>query len=524
LKPRRPFNPDLIEMPTEEKPRSSGAAVVSVSELTRKIKNVIGRSFPESLHVVGEVSNFKRHSSGHLYFTLKDEKSELSCVMWRSAGAELKFDPMDGLEVVATGKVEVYERSGRYQLYVRKLEPRGVGALELAFRQLCEKLEKEGLFDNDRKQPLPAFPRRIALVTSPTGAAVRDMLHTLRRRFGRLCIFVYPVRVQGDQASGEIASAITQLNRQAERLGGIDLMIVGRGGGSLEDLWAFNQEQVVRAIFASRIPVISAVGHEVDVTISDLVADVRAATPTAAAELAVPLLDDVLSGLSRHSDRLSRSMRQRVELSKALLARLVAAGPLTRPLDTVRQRLQTVDEVTTKLRAAVGEQWQHVRFRLHRCEVALAKAHPRDVFERRLRLLMAARHRLLWALGHASVVHDRRLQQAVRHLVQTSPIHQARSGHSALHATQHRLNREQTLMLQRFDTHLEDIQTRLEAGSHQMVLRRGFSLTFVKKGRKLIHSRDTVKDGMRILTETRDGHFESEVVDKDQMTLFGDPA
>ena len=496
--------------------------MVTVSDLTRRIKHLIGRSFPESLHVVGEVSNFKRHSSGHLYFTLKDENSELSCVMWRSAGAGLKFDLSNGLEVVATGKVEVYERSGRYQLYVRKLEPKGVGALELAFRQLCEKLDKEGLFDDDRKQPLPAFPRRIALVTSPTGAAVRDMIHTLRRRFGGLCVFVYPVRVQGDQAAGEIASAIAQLNRQAARLGGVDLMIVGRGGGSLEDLWAFNEEQVARAIFASRIPVISAVGHEVDVTISDLVADVRAATPTAAAELAVPLLDDLLLALSGLSNRLTRSMRQKVELSKATLSRLEASTTLGRPLDTVRQRQQTVDEATTKLRAAVRERLQRTHNRLHRWEVALAKAHPRDVVERRLRRLMSARHQLLWAMGHASIAHERRVEQAVRHLVQVSPIHQVRGGHPALSAIEHRLDREQSLMFKRLHTRLADIQTRLEAGSHHKVLGRGFSLTFVKKGRKLIQSRTAVKDGMRILTETRDGPFESEVVDKDQMTLFGD--
>jgi len=509
-------------VPAEEKAKPGGSATLSVSVLTRQIKNTLARTFPESLHVVGEISNFKRHSSGHIYFTLKDADSELSCVMWRSAAAGLKFDPSGGLEVVATGRLDVYERTGRYQLYVRRLEPKGVGALDLAFRQLCEKLEGEGLFDERHKQALPAYPQRIAIVTSPTGAAVRDMLHTLSRRFGGLTLFVYPVRVQGDQAAGEIAEAMAQLNRQADRLGGIDLIIVGRGGGSLEDLWAFNEEQVARAIFASRIPVISGVGHEVDVTISDLVADVRAATPTAAAELAVPLLDDVLANLSNRQARLSRSVRQLSELAKARLERLEAAPALRRPLEAIRQRQQAVDDATTTLRSAIGSQLQTVRNRLHRCEVTLATAHPREVFERRLRALLSARYRLDWAMGHASVVSERSLEQVVRHMVSASPIHRVRSDQQTTNAFQRRLDSGTAAFIQGLDTRLEGHRARLEAGSHRNVLNRGFTLTVTKKGRKLVNSQDVVQDGMRILTETRDGTIESEVVNKDQLTLFGD--
>ncbi len=287
---RQPFNPDLVKVPDDEKHRY-GTEPISVSQLTAMVKRAIEETLPSTLHVVGEISNFKRHSSGHLYLTLKDRASELSCVMWRSAAAKLPFGPEDGLEVIATGRVEVFERSGRYQLYIRKLEPRGVGALELAFRQLRERLSDAGLFAEKHKRPIPRYPRRIAIVTSPTGAAIADMLRTIKRRYPCVHILVHPVRVQGPGAAQEIAAAIRRVNACAERLGGIDSMIVGRGGGSLEDLWPFNEETVARAIHASRIPIISGVGHEVDVTIADLVADVRAATPTAAAELAAPVLE-----------------------------------------------------------------------------------------------------------------------------------------------------------------------------------------------------------------------------------------
>ncbi|MGB2985068.1 MAG: exodeoxyribonuclease VII large subunit, partial [Phycisphaerae bacterium] len=310
---RQPFNPNLIQAPAGERPGAAGGPL-TVSQVTALVKQAIESALPSTIHVVGEISNFKRHSSGHLYFTLKDRFSELGCVMWRSAAATLKFKPADGLEVIATGTVEVFERTGRYQLYVRRIEPRGVGALELAFRQLCEKLSKEGLFDERHKQPLPAYPERMVLVTSPTGAAVADMLRTIERRFPCVQVFVFPVRVQGPGAASEIAAAIRRVNANSTALGGVDVMIVGRGGGSLEDLWPFNEEVVARAIHASRIPIISAVGHEVDVTIADLVADVRAATPTAAAELAVPVLEEVLAGLAAHESRLSRAVRAKIDI------------------------------------------------------------------------------------------------------------------------------------------------------------------------------------------------------------------
>ena len=261
-----------------------GRYVYKVSELTSSIKIIMEDSFP-NIWVEGEVSNFKNPSTaGHFYFTLKDEKSEIKCVFFKSHNEKIKFDIKDGMHVVICGRVSIYEKRGEYQLYVTKMEPKGIGALQLAFEQLKERLFKEGLFDEARKRPIPVLPDRIGIVTSSTGAAIRDILHVLERRFSNVGIIINPVKVQGEGAGEEIARAIEELNR----IGNVDVVIVGRGGGSLEDLWAFNEEVVARAIYASKVPIISAVGHEIDWTISDFVADLRAPTPSVAAEIVVP--------------------------------------------------------------------------------------------------------------------------------------------------------------------------------------------------------------------------------------------
>ncbi|MGB2753482.1 MAG: exodeoxyribonuclease VII large subunit, partial [Phycisphaerae bacterium] len=262
-----PFDASLIPEPEAEAPET-------VWELTRRIQTTLEDGFPQ-VWVVGEVSNFKRHTSGHVFFTLKDERASLRCVIWKSAAERLRHEIADGLEVEAKGHLSVFEKAGNYQLYVSSIKPRGVGALEVAFRRLKEKLEKEGLFDPARKRPLPRFPRRVGIVTSPTGAAVRDILHVLARRWPAVEIVLAPALVQGLGAAAEIVRGIRWLNR----LRSIDVIIIGRGGGSLEDLWPFNEESVARAVYASDVPVVSAVGHETDFSISDFVADVRAPTP-----------------------------------------------------------------------------------------------------------------------------------------------------------------------------------------------------------------------------------------------------
>jgi len=277
--------------------------ILTVSELTLEIKHHLEEGFGE-IWVEGEISNFRSPSSGHYYFTLKDGKSQIRAVIFRFMGRYLKFEPQDGLAVICRGKISVYEPRGEYQLILDYMEPKGIGALQLAFEQLKEKLEKEGLFDPARKKPLPLLPKRIGIVTSPTGAAIRDLLNVIGRRFPNVGILINPVKVQGKGSAQEIASAIYKLNTVPE----IDVIIVTRGGGSLEDLWAFNEEIVARAIYNSSLPVISAVGHEIDFTIADFVADLRAPTPSAAGELVVK--DKV--ELSRLVDSLSARLGNQI--------------------------------------------------------------------------------------------------------------------------------------------------------------------------------------------------------------------
>ncbi len=256
--------------------------IYTVSEITKLVKLELENAFPV-LWVEGEISNFHRHSSGHLYFTLKDERSQLRGVMFRGEARRAAFELKDGLQVICRGRLNVYEPRGEYQIVVERVEPKGKGALQLAFEQLKERLRVEGLFDPKHKKPLPLFPKRLGVITSPRGAAIIDILKTLERRFARLHILIYPVKVQGEGAAEEIVEGIEYLGGQPD----IDVIIVGRGGGSIEDLWAFNEEKVARAIFRCPIPIISAVGHEVDFTIADFVADIRASTPSVAAEIVI---------------------------------------------------------------------------------------------------------------------------------------------------------------------------------------------------------------------------------------------
>ena len=317
--------------------------IISVGDLTRRIKKSVEDAV-RYVWVSGEMSNYKGPGpSGHLYFTLKDAESQIPCAMWKGMANRLRFDPENGMEVIAFGKVDVYVPYGKYQLIVEDLEPRGVGSLQLKFEQLKEKLQKEGLFDSGRKRPIPFLPRKLAIVTSPTGAAVADMVRTIRTRCPALHVIVYPVKVQGDGAAQEIAAAIGHLNLS---MPDIDVMIVGRGGGSIEDLWAFNEEVVARAIFTSRIPIISAVGHETDTTISDFVADLRALTPTDGAVKAVPKLDDLHLSLDDYQAKLRRALQSRAELFRSQLDGFRdgrAFGQVESMPDQLRQRLDDFD-------------------------------------------------------------------------------------------------------------------------------------------------------------------------------------
>ncbi len=327
----------------------AGKRVLSVWELTARIKDLLEESFP-TVWVSGEISNLARPRSGHCYLTLKDDRAQLRAAIWRSTAGRLRFDLHDGLEVICRGRVEVYAPRGSYQLIVEQIEPKGIGALELALRQLREKLAREGLFEPQRKRPLPRFVRRIAVVTSPTGAAIHDFLQVLGRRWRGADVLIVPVRVQGEGAAEEIAAAIGRVNRLSQPY---DCLVVTRGGGSLEDLWAFNEEVVVRAIFASRIPVVSAVGHEIDVTLSDLVADVRTLTPSEAAELVAPAADELVAGLRQYQKRLLAALRGRAALARSRLDGLARHHVFRRPYQRLHEMTRRLDELESRCGRAV---------------------------------------------------------------------------------------------------------------------------------------------------------------------------
>lgn len=379
--------------------RAEGPRIFSVTELTREIKAVLEGRFPQVL-VKGEVSNLRVPSSGHLYFTLKDEGACLDAVLFSKDARRLRFQVRNGLSLVARGRLALYEPKGGYQLVCEAVEPLGAGALQIAFEQLKEKLQKEGLFEAGRKRRLPFLPRRIALVTSPSGAVVHDFLRVLHRRFPNLPVLIVPARVQGEGAAQEVARGIVRAGQQRD----VDVVVVARGGGSLEDLWAFNEEVVARAICASPVPTVSAVGHETDVTIADWCADVRAPTPTAAAELIAREKIELLSDLQQGRARLQRALRGQFERKRATLDKLASRvadprrliGDRRLRLDRLRQRLEDLAardrearrEGARKLRDRL--QQQHPRERLHRLRLEVTR------LEQKLRAqaerALAARH------------------------------------------------------------------------------------------------------------------------------------
>ncbi len=314
--------------------------IYTVSEFTSEVRALLEDSF-SGIWVEGEVSNFRTPSSGHMYFTLKDPDSQIQVVMFRTANRQLRFQPRDGLAILVYGQLSVYEPRGQYQIVVEYMEPKGLGALQLAFEQLKERLQAEGLFDDARKRPIPMLPRRIGVITSPTGAAIRDILQVLRRRFAGVDVLIHPVTVQGDQAAPEIVEAIRELNRR----GGLDVLIVARGGGSIEDLWAFNEEIVARAIADSKIPVISAVGHEIDYTIADFVADLRAPTPSAAAELVVSKQDELAQRLDDLQARMTGVIRSTLHALVVRLAGLHRHLRLLSPMERIRMQRRHLMEL-----------------------------------------------------------------------------------------------------------------------------------------------------------------------------------
>jgi exodeoxyribonuclease VII large subunit len=399
--------------------------VWTVSELTQRIKVLLEERFP-AFWVEGEISNLRVPSSGHAYFTLKDEAAQIKAVLFRNRARRLRFEPEDGLSVLAFGGLDVYGPRGEYQLVVELLEPKGLGALQLAFEQLKAKLAAEGLFDSARKRPIPRFPRRIGVATSPTGAAIRDILNIITRRFADLHILVYPVRVQGEEAPGEIVEAIRELNEIED----LDVIIVARGGGSLEDLWAFNEEVVARAVAASKVPVISAVGHETDWTITDFVADLRAPTPSGAAELVVQEKEALIREVGVLWSRLLRSVPQRVALWKAQVESLSRRRVLTDPARPVRDFQRRCDELGVRLVSGFRVGHRHALQRVLAGTNSLRSQSPLARITNCSKIIEQLDGRLQSGVAHAVSGSRQHLQGAIGQLESLSPLGVLRRGYS----------------------------------------------------------------------------------------------
>jgi len=369
----------MNELPLEAS--ADGPSVYTVSDLNAVVRELLEVEFPK-LWVEGEISNFRQFRSGHCYFTLKDESSELDAVMFRGYIRDLDFTPEDGMNVLAFGSLTIYERRGKYQIAVRQLKETGLGKLQLAFEQLKAKLQNEGLFEEDHKTSLPRFPQRVGVVTSGSGAAFRDICSVLARRYPMLELRLWPVRVQGDEAKTEATHAIQQANRYDREVEPLDALIVGRGGGSLEDLWAFNEEIVARAIFRSRLPVVSAVGHQVDFTIADFVADVRAPTPSAAAEVIAPHRDEILGQLDDMAQRLAQRERTRLENEELRIERLIGSYAFRRPVRRIQDTRQALDHQSDLLSRAFQARLTAARERLDALTDRLSAANPMAVLQR----------------------------------------------------------------------------------------------------------------------------------------------
>lgn len=325
---------------------------ITVSQLNRYVLSLLeSDSNLSSVSVTGEISSFKKYSSGHLYFSLKDENSQVSCVMFRNNAMSLNFDPEDGMAVLAKGKASLYERNGKFQLYIVSMVPEGVGSLHVAFEKLKEKLSKEGLFDASHKKKIPVLPKRIGVVTSPSGAVIKDIINVLSRRFSNFNLLLYPCVVQGENAGQSISKAIRNMNMRQD----IDVLIVGRGGGSIEDLWAFNEEIVARTVFESRIPVISAVGHETDFTICDFTADLRASTPSAAAELAIPMKSDLLSSVDVMRKKLDTKLKNKYEYEKMRLKNITGKRVFQKPEGLYEKKKQDLIYAEESLKKCIND-------------------------------------------------------------------------------------------------------------------------------------------------------------------------
>jgi len=456
------------EVEAEPSPSSLKAPTIfTVGELTRRITGLLEEGIG-MVWVEGEISNLRRQSSGHCYFTLKDEDSQLSCVLFARSASGQRVELRDGLQVQLYGPVSVYQARGQYQLMVRLVQAKGEGVLQARFEELKRRLAGEGLFDLERKRPIPRFPRRIGVVTSPTGAAIQDFLQVLHRRHPGLRVVIHPVRVQGKGAAAEIAAAISELSEVNPSIGPVDVIVITRGGGSLEDLWEFNEEIVARAIAESRVPVVSAVGHEIDFSISDFVADLRAPTPSAAAELLAAEGSELLDRCRSLAARIAREAEALIGLHRAAEHRLSSSALFREPYRRTEEARQTSDRLEESLSRLLDRRLEQMDARLERMSAQIASAHP----------------------GYRLVNAEQRLTSM---------------GDQLGVILRHRFERDQG--------RISRVGSALSALSPQATLQRGFSITRRKDG-KVITSAAQIKPGERMLTQFADGEIDSEVKER----------
>lgn len=500
------------------------AQALTVSQLTGLIEGALKAKLPASVLVRGEVSNLRLHgASGHLYFTLKDPDACIDCVMFKSAAGQLKFTPKDGMELLASGRVGVYGARGRYQLYATRLDPLGQGALELAFQQMCAKLQAQGLFEEAHKQPLPKYPQRIALVTSKETAALQDMLKVLRR-YAFLDLLLFHVPVQGDGSAEQMAEAIALLNRekratQASPLQ-VDLIILARGGGSLEDLWEFNEEVLARAIFASRIPILTGIGHETDVSVADLVADYHAHTPTEAAQVAVQHWRAARDVVDTAGVRLRRELRTLIQDHRQRLTAIERHETFRRPADVVDRLRQRLDDQQRRLALAAESILRRKGKRLGDLAIRLEAQRPAAVMSRLRNQLAAWQQRLYAAAGRRLGAKRVQLNRTETRLCAAHPRHAVELLGQRLTALGNRLSRATAQAQAARKQHLESLAAHLNAVGPEQVLKRGYTLTMLKKGGQIVRSSQHLTPGDRLVTRFVDGQVESVVEDAKQMRLF----
>lgn len=440
----------------------AGDRYMSVTALTRHVKRLFDKDRAlRDVWVRGELSNFKHHSRGHMYFTVKDANSRVSSVMFAGQNRSLQFTPESGMKVLIRGEVSVYGPYGQYQLYAKEMQPDGIGSLYLAYEELKKKLENQGLFANEHKKSLPPFPTEVGVITSPTGAAVRDIITTIKRRFPRARITLFPVAVQGNAAAPSIAQAL----QQANALGFIDVLIAGRGGGSIEELWAFNEEIVAQQIFASAIPVISAVGHETDYTIADFTADVRAATPTGAGELAVPYIGELSEKVTQQQVRMKRAISERLATQKERIKTLNASYAFRYPRQLVRQKEQELDRLLERLARKSKQKLRSGTQNLQQADKSLKRNHPEAVIQ-------------------SAEEKRQRLSKSLR--------------------------REMDNLYQAKKTSFQQIVSKMNVLSPLQVMERGFSLTYTED-ETLIKSVQQAQAGDLLKVQLKDGRLDCQV-------------